>query len=211
MKNAVILGKGVLAHKIYNWLTSNHYNVTYLVPVIPHQEWDGFSFSGFPNAIESGKYEDIPTDKPIDLLIAVFYKRIISAEFLSRCDKAINIHLSSLPEYRGARGINWALKQERGEQGITIHELIPKLDQGPILAQMTFSTYPEFEEVIDVYERALDYSFILFKHTMKYLYKITTVPQDESKATYHSSKDFHLLGDRLTFTKDKSRALCSDS
>ena len=139
-----------------------------------------------------------------DLLVLMFYKRVIPAWFIDKFDRAINTHISILPEYRGARGINWALKQGRRRHGVTIHEVTPKLDQGPILSQMTFDIFPEFEEVIDVYERALDYAFVLFKHTMKNFDKITPRPQDESKATYYSSKDFHLLGDRLTYTKELS-------
>lgn len=79
-----------------------------------------------------------------------------------------------------------------------------KLDQGPIVAQCRFTVYPYIDEVQDVYNRALGYAYLLFSHTVPDLERIRFTDQNDAEATYYSSKDYHRLGDRLTFTKESS-------
>ena len=53
--------------------------------------------------------------------------------------------------------INWALKDGCNEHGVTIHEVTSGVDNGPIISQIKYSIYPEFEEVIDVYKKSLKF------------------------------------------------------
>ena len=61
-------------------------------------------------------------------------RQILSAELLAvpRLG-AINVHASILPKYRGAAPIQTAILQGESETGITIFQIEPKLDAGPIL------------------------------------------------------------------------------
>ena len=99
---------------------------------------------------------------------------------------------------------NWALKNNEKEHGVTIHEVVPETDSGPIVAQLKYSIYPEFDEVIDVYQRALEYGFLLFKQTIPVLDKIKACPQDESLAIYYNMKQDEMLGERRNFNMGKS-------
>lgn len=66
-----------------------------------------------------------------DVLFSVHWPRLISASILESYELAINIHPGYLPRYRGMYPIFWALK-EGGPVGVTVHEMIPQLDAGPI-------------------------------------------------------------------------------
>ena len=69
-----------------------------------------------------------------DLFVTAAYGQILSADFLSipRLG-AINVHASLLPKYRGAAPIQFAVINGETETGITIFQIEPKLDAGPVL------------------------------------------------------------------------------
>ncbi len=70
-----------------------------------------------------------------DLYVVAAYGQILSAELLGipRLG-AINLHASLLPKYRGAAPIQYAILCGETETGVTIFQIEPKLDAGPILA-----------------------------------------------------------------------------
>lgn len=69
-----------------------------------------------------------------DLCVVAAYGQILSAQLLAvpRLG-AINVHASILPKYRGAAPIQTAILQGETETGVTIFQIEPKLDAGPIL------------------------------------------------------------------------------
>lgn len=72
-----------------------------------------------------------------DLFIVAAYGQILSADLLAipRLG-AINVHASLLPRHRGAAPINYAILSGDQETGITVFQIEPKLDAGPILARV---------------------------------------------------------------------------
>jgi methionyl-tRNA formyltransferase len=84
---------------------------------------------------------------------------------------------------------------------VTIHEIAAGIDDGPIVATVRFSIYPEFDEVRDVYERSLEYGWVLFTQTMPILGAIDPTPQNEDDATYYSKADIAQLGERTGFVR----------
>lgn len=212
-RNVILLGKGALAIRVADWfLRSPDYDLNLVVPVIPEPKWtDSLSAwakeHGVP-LVESGHYKDIPGVRDegwrIDLAFSVFYDRIIKPWFIDQCGRILNLHNGPLPRYRGVSPINWALKNEERMHGVTIHEITPGIDDGPIVSQVLYSIYPEFDEVVDAYRRGLEYGWTLFEQTMPILDKIKAEPQDESKALYYDSSKNHLLGDRRYFTREES-------
>lgn len=214
-KKVIILGKGVLAIKIANWfLKSPDYKLVLIVPNIPEPTWDKSIIKWAKKhsipIVKSGHYEDIKKVKEknwnIDLAFSVYYDKIISQWFISKCGQILNIHSAPLPKYRGVSPINWALKNNETEHGVTIHEIDKGTDTGPIVSQVKFSIYPEFDEVVDVYKRTLEYGWQLFQKTMLILDKIKARPQNNKKATFYERKHDKLLGNRRDFTKDLSLA-----
>lgn len=213
MKNVVLLGKGELAIRVADWfLQSEEYKLVEVVPVMPEPAWAAslrqWAVRNHVRVVDSGHYKDLPDvddqDWKIDLAVSVFYDKIIKAWFIDKCRRIINLHNGPLPKYRGVSPINWALKNNEAEHGVTIHEITPGIDDGAVIGQVKYSIYPEFDEVVDVYKRSLEYGWILFQQTMPLLDRIQARPQDDSQATYYSKLENPQLGERSGFTREHS-------
>jgi methionyl-tRNA formyltransferase len=206
-KRTVLLGKGSLGIHAAEWLhAADGFELVLVVPVIPEPTWTdslaGWARDAGVPVVESGHFRDVPGHVEIDVALSVFYDRIIDAAFIERCGRIINLHNAPLPRYRGVSPINWALKNGERHHGVTIHEITPGIDDGPIVAQTTYSIFPDIDEVRDVYARSLAYGATLLEQTLPMLDRIAPVPQDESAATYYSKGDDERLGDRRGFTRD---------
>ena len=213
MRTVVVIGKGDLAIRMADWfLHSEMHKLIAIVPVIPEPAWtSSFATWGGANGvpvIASGHYKDLAqlpaADEGIDLAVSVFYDKIFKPWFIDRCKRIINFHNGPLPRYRGVTPINWALKNNETEHGITVHEIVPGIDSGPIIAQLKYSIYPEFDEVIDVYRRALEYGWVLFQQTIPLFDRINPRPQDDRDASYYSNADRVRLAERTDFMREAS-------
>lgn len=207
-QQAVVLGKGELAIQAADWfLRSADYDLLAVVPVVPEPTFvaslTAWAEKNGVRVISSGHYRDLlqPGEPSIDLAVSTFYDKIIRANFIDACGRIINVHNGPLPRYRGVRPINWALKNGEREHGVTIHEITPGVDDGPIISQVRFSIDPEIDEVADVYQRALAFGWTLLAQTLPRLDRMPATEQDHTQATFYHSRDNHLLGDRSTLTR----------
>lgn len=141
----------------------------------------------------------------VDLILSVMYDRIIGAALIDGPARILNLHLGKLPEYRGMRPINWALRNRESIAGVTLHEVDTGIDAGPIVAQSTFSIWPDVDEVRDVYRRAVATGEQILRDVLPIVDRIKAVPQDESRAGYYSAADMTRLGDRADWTRETSR------
>ena len=87
-------------------------------------------------AAQEKKLKDIVTEQGVELVVLARYMQILSedlCEFLN--GRAINIHHSFLPGFKGARPYHQAF--ERGVKliGATAHYVTRDLDEGPIIEQ----------------------------------------------------------------------------
>lgn len=205
-KKIAVLGKGDLAIKCCEFI-KKHHNLKVVVPDTPEPEWSN-SLSGWAKSenievIDSGDYKELNLDE-IDLAVSVFYGKIFKKDILDKCS-VINLHNAPLPKYRGVRPINWALKNNENFHGVTIHKVSEGIDDGDILGRITYPIYPEIEEVEDVYKKALDYGYILFKDVMSKIDFCLThaTPQKDfkEKPTYFSMKDSKFLLERSDFRR----------
>lgn len=208
-RSVVLLGKGSLAKKVGGWfLASEVYDLCCVVPSIPEPTWTDslltWARTKGVSVVESGDYRDVPDAGKIDLAMSVFYSKIIGRPFIDRCGRILNLHNGPLPRYRGVSPINWALKNGEIEHGVTIHEITAGIDEGPIVAQVKFPIYPAFDEVRDVYERSLNFGWLLFETTLPLLGTIEPRPQDESQALTYTRRDDGQLGERRDFTRRDS-------
>lgn len=214
MKQVVLLGKGTLAVRIGSWFADQaDFDLVRVVPVVPEPAWSDSLIAwadrrGVPY-VDSGHHRHLPElegEGNLELVFSCFYDKLVKADFIERCDRILNLHNGPLPRYRGVSPINWALKNEEESHGVTIHEITPGIDDGPVVAQSTYSIYPEFDEVEDVLARSLEYGWTLFTQTMPLIDRIEPRQQDDSLATYYSLGDNDRLGDRSNFTRESSRA-----
>jgi len=107
-------------------------------------------------------YEDLVLFKP-DLLLSIYYRFIIKSELLKLVNyKAMNLHPSLLPAYRGAKSSVWALLNGERETGITFHYITELVDEGNII----------FQEKIDILET--DTAFSLYNKLISlFIYNFT--------------------------------------
>jgi len=145
---------------------------------------------------------DIPVWQPTDLLsilpdiralqpvtgVLASFGRIIPQEFLDCFDPGIvNVHPSLLPKYRGPTPIETAILNGDTESGVSLMQLVAKMDAGPVYAQMTYPL-DGTETQASLYDRFADYGGTLL---VQYLPRIINdslqpKPQDETHATYTS-------------------------
>jgi len=93
------------------------------------------------NAPES--LNDLRTLRP-DLCVVAAYGQILSAALLEipRLG-AVNVHASLLPRHRGAAPVQYAILSGDTETGISIFQIDPKLDAGPILGVERLTIRPD--------------------------------------------------------------------
>jgi methionyl-tRNA formyltransferase len=73
-----------------------------------------------------------------DISIVVAYGNLLSKELIDLPKRGtLNIHASLLPAFRGAAPIQAAILGGLTETGVTIMRMVPKLDAGPIVHQLT--------------------------------------------------------------------------
>jgi len=78
-----------------------------------------------------------------DLICLAGFLRILSSSFINNFPKKIiNIHPSLLPKYKGLNTHSRAIFSGDFEAGCTVHEVTPKLDDGPILGQARLPIEP---------------------------------------------------------------------
>lgn len=72
-----------------------------------------------------------------DLFVVAAYGQLLSADLLGipRLG-AINLHGSLLPRYRGAAPVQYSIWKGESESGVTIFQIEPRLDAGPILGMV---------------------------------------------------------------------------
>ncbi len=104
----------------------------------------------------------ISEQKP-DFIFSFYYRKILPKSLLAIAkDRAINIHPSLLPHYRGPVPTAWAIENGEKEVGVTIHLMDGGIDTGDILIQ---KRYPigENETGYELYTRAMTLGTDLFR------------------------------------------------
>jgi len=100
------------------------------VEVIDHREFES------REAFDARLVETIGEARP-DLVVLAGFMRILTPIFTRRV-RAINLHPSLLPLFKGARAIERSFASGMKVAGITIHWVTEELDGGPIIEQACF-------------------------------------------------------------------------
>lgn len=71
------------------------------------------------------------------------FMRLLSSEFAEKWrDRALNIHPSFLPDFKGADAVGDAIKAGAKYSGCSVHMLRSEMDEGPILIQVKVAVEP---------------------------------------------------------------------
>jgi formyltetrahydrofolate deformylase len=104
-------------------------------------EWYGLGYHYLPVSPETKPRQEaqlleLMRDKEVDLLVLARYMQILSDDLCARlAGRAINIHHSFLPGFKGARPYHQAYERGVKVIGATAHYVTADLDEGPIIAQ----------------------------------------------------------------------------
>ncbi|MEP7311276.1 MAG: formyltransferase [Pseudomonadota bacterium] len=72
-----------------------------------------------------------------DFIFSFYYRFLLTPQQLACARKrALNLHGSLLPQFRGRAPVNWAILSGATESGATLHEMIERADSGPIVDQL---------------------------------------------------------------------------
>ena len=130
-------------------------------------------------------YEDVISLKP-DLIVTCAYGQIIPKEILD-CPRlgCINVHASLLPKLRGAAPIQYAILTDLKVTGVTIMQMVKKMDAGDIIAQRSIAILPE-DDNGTMFDKLSVLGRDLLLETLPSIFDGTNVriPQDEEKVTY---------------------------
>jgi len=76
-----------------------------------------------------------------DLVVLCGFMRILTPVFTSQI-KAINLHPSLLPAFKGARAIERSFESDETKCGVSVHWVTNELDGGDIILQKSFTKNP---------------------------------------------------------------------
>jgi methionyl-tRNA formyltransferase len=128
-----------------------------------------------------------------DLFISAAYPQIFSANLLNIPKKgAVNFHPSALPRCRGAHPHYWALYKGEEYGGVTTHFMTEKLDDGDIIAQLTFPI--SLYNYVGYYKKIEEETPKLVKKVEDYFFGLGTkaIPQNSEEVTYfRNDREIH--------------------
>ena len=120
-----------------------------------------------------------------DGIVTAAFGQFLPTKLLDSVDFAVNVHASLLPKYRGGAPIHYAIINGDKEAGVTIMEMVKKMDAGDMIAKASTPITDE-DNVGTMFEKlAVIGRDLLLKTLPDYISgNIKPELQDESKATF---------------------------
>jgi methionyl-tRNA formyltransferase len=170
-KKVVFLGSKPIGYECFLYLISRREELNIEISGISTQERKEFGLGH--DLAQLAQENNIPVlnsadDIPeCDIIYSVQYHKILTATQISKAKQiAVNLHMAPLPEYRGSNQFSYAIIDDMGEFGTTIHQIDTRIDHGDILFEKRFPI-PVGCWVNELYQLTYDASIELFHETMK--------------------------------------------
>lgn len=120
--------------------------------------------TAFEAALDSGLRA-----RGVELICLAGFMRILSADFVERWrGRALNIHPSLLPAYKGLDTHARALADGVAEHGCTVHWVTPELDSGGIVAQARVPVKPG-DDPTSLAARVLEQEHALYPRALAHI------------------------------------------
>ena len=158
------------------------------------------------NGIPIFKFEDIE-NLNYDLGISLLYDRILGEKAINQPKLGfINLHLGTLPRFRGANGVMHALllarKDNRWDFGVTMHYIDIGIDTGPVIDKIEVPIF-ESDTAYILHSRASKEIYNLFKRNIKpIIFSPTKLP---IKKITTSEKSYFFKRNEIDFEVDFKR------
>jgi len=145
--------------------------------------------------------------KDITLCIVFAYGAILSDQLLEVSKLGFwNVHPSTLPLFRGPSPIAYPLLLGYTSSGVTLMQMVSKLDAGPVIRHRAFSI-DKNDNRYDLEKKIPPIAYELISESILSLPTLQTQDQDHGKATYtkllkkeHGYIPIHVLMDALSNT-----------
>ncbi|EMF0161990.1 methionyl-tRNA formyltransferase [Enterococcus hirae] len=121
-----------------------------------------------------------------DVIITAAFGQFLPEKLLQApVHRAINVHASLLPKYRGGAPVHYSIINGEKETGVTIMEMIKKMDAGGIYAQESLPITKQ-DDVGTMFEKLSALGKQLLLKTLPDILNgnLSPRPQDESKVTF---------------------------
>lgn len=121
-----------------------------------------------------------------DLIVTAAFGQFLPETLLQAPKKgAINVHASLLPKYRGGAPVHYSIIQGEKETGVTIMEMIKKMDAGGIYSQKAIPITKQ-DDVGILFDKLSLLGRDLLLETLPQILsgELTPTPQDESLVTF---------------------------
>ena len=121
-----------------------------------------------------------------DLIVTAAFGQFLPEKILQAPKfGAINVHASLLPKYRGGAPVHYSIIEGEKETGVTIMEMVKKMDAGDILSQKAIPI-TKSDDVGTMFERLSVVGKELLLDTLPKLLnnQITPIPQAEDQVTF---------------------------
>ena len=137
-----------------------------------------------------------------DVFFSVLYNKLISEKFITSRQKCFNFHAGILPDHRGSGTINWVIINREKESGVTLHEIDPRIDHGPIIEIRKFPI-TETDTAETVFAKTEDTILQMFQDWFIHLIQnnYTAHPQDHSKAKIYLREDLQYAKNLTRFAR----------
>lgn len=97
-----------------------------------------------PARVRDGALAAALRDLRVEAAVVLAYGRILPPEVLAAPARGcLNLHASLLPRWRGAAPIQWALFAGDAETGVSLMQMDPGLDTGPVFSSRALPILPE--------------------------------------------------------------------
>lgn len=128
---------------------------------------------------------DVIINENADMIVTAAYGQIVPDVVLNSVKKAINVHASLLPKYRGGAPIQRAIINGDKKTGVSIIEMVSKLDAGVIYATKDIDILPS-DNNTTMFEKLALLGRNLLIDSIEDIYsgKNKGIPQDESKVVF---------------------------
>ncbi|HVY60812.1 MAG TPA: formyltransferase family protein, partial [Planctomycetota bacterium] len=137
-----------------------------------------------------GRYVKFVREQAPDLLLSVFYRKMIPSQALPIPRIAsLNLHPSLLPAYRGRAPVNWVLVNGERVTGVSLHHMTREPDAGDIVGQRAISIAPR-ETAYTLYHKVEAEGRALLEEMLPLVAKGSAprTPQDHAKHTYFGGR-----------------------
>jgi len=125
-------------------------------------------------------------DRSADLLVSVACPYILKDKVLAVPPRGcINIHHAPLPRYKGMMPTFWQLYHGESQLGVTIHYMVPKVDEGDALLQESLPVTPG-ESLHNLIRRSKRHGAHCMAGVLRSLQSnsAVTLPMDHGKGSY---------------------------